>query len=90
MDSESPRFVAGRCDHAAFARSSNRDRLPAQLRIVALFNRRVERVHVDMDALARATRSAREFFRALFGPHLRPLPIVARGGRGSHEPRVTR
>jgi hypothetical protein len=31
---------------------ADRDRLPAKRRIVALFDRRVEGVHVDMDDLA--------------------------------------
>jgi hypothetical protein len=35
---------------------TNRDRLPAQLRVVALFDGCVESIHVDMDDLARAAR----------------------------------
>jgi hypothetical protein len=59
MDSERPRFIAGRRDDAAFARSADRNRLATQLGIVALFDRRVERVHVDMDDFAGATRPGR-------------------------------
>src|SRR4029077_6443032 len=50
MHAELPRFVAGGRDHAAFARSANRDGLPSELRIVTLFPR-CERIHVDMDDL---------------------------------------
>jgi hypothetical protein len=49
MNPELPRFIACCRDDAAFARSSDRDRLAAQLGIIALFHRRVERVHVDMN-----------------------------------------
>jgi len=52
MHAELPRFVACGCDDTSFARSADRDRLPAQLRIVTLFDRCVERIHVDMDDFA--------------------------------------
>jgi hypothetical protein len=55
----------------------------AQLRIVTLFDRCVERVHVDMDDFARAARLRRGFFRAPFRPQVSPLPIVRRRGCGS-------
>jgi hypothetical protein len=45
-------FVARGRDDAPYLRSTNRYRLPAQLRIVALFDRCVEGIHVDMDDLA--------------------------------------
>jgi hypothetical protein len=38
MDAELPRFVACGRDNTAFPRSADRDRLAAQLRIVALFD----------------------------------------------------
>ena len=46
------RLVARRSDHAAHS-AADRDRLAAQRRIVALLDRGVEGVHVDMDDLAR-------------------------------------
>jgi hypothetical protein len=69
MHAELPRFVACGCDDTSFARSADRDRLPAQLRIVTLFDRRVERIHVDMDDFAQPLRLGRGFFRVVFGPH---------------------
>jgi hypothetical protein len=54
MNPERAGFVACRRDDAAFARSADRDRLAAQLGIITLFDRRVERVHVDMDDFAAA------------------------------------
>ena len=45
------RLVARRRDHAAHL-AADRDRLAPQLRIVALLDRRIEGVHVDMDDLA--------------------------------------
>jgi len=79
MHAELARFVARGRDDAAFPRSADRDRLPAQLRIVALFDRCVERIHVDMDDLARSCgRLGRRAVRALFGPHFSPLPIPVR------------
>jgi len=54
MHSERARFVTCRRDDAAFARSADRHRFAAQLGIIALFDRRVERVHVDMDDFAEA------------------------------------
>jgi hypothetical protein len=56
MHAELPRLVACRHDDAAFARSADRDRLAAQLQVVALFDGCVESIHVDMDDLARAAR----------------------------------
>jgi hypothetical protein len=79
MHAELARFVARGRDDAAFPRSADRDRLPTQLRIVALFDRCVERIHVDMDDLARSCgRLGRRAVRALFGPHFSPLPIPVR------------
>ena len=74
MNPERPRFIACRRDAAAFARSSDRDRLAAQLGIIALLHRRVERVHVDMDDFAEAARSERGLFRPRFGFHASPSP----------------
>src|SRR6267143_475816 len=73
MHAELPRFVACGRNDASFARSADRDRLPAQLRIVTLFDRCVERIHVDMNDFARPARLGRGFLRALFGPHFSPL-----------------
>ena len=48
-DAELARLVAGRRDHAApFRPSTDGDRPAAQLRPITLFDRRVERVHVDV------------------------------------------
>src|SRR5215472_8632720 len=76
MNAKLPCLVACRRDHAALARSANRDRLAAQIRVIALFDGCVESIHVDMDDLARAARLARETFRALFCAHQSPLPLV--------------
>ena len=54
---ELPRFVARRRDDAAtFGAAADRDRLAAQLGSVALFDRRVERVHVDVKDAAHGNR----------------------------------
>jgi hypothetical protein len=79
MHAERARFVACRRDDAAFARSADRHRLAAQLGIIALFHRRVERVHVDMDDFAEPARPQRGLFRVRFGPLLNLLPIVDQG-----------
>jgi len=76
MNAKLPRLVACRRDDAALARSADRDRLAALFGIVALFDGCVESIHVDMDDFARASRLARKTFRALFGPHQSPLPLV--------------
>ena len=53
MHAEPARLVAcGRDDAAAIGPAADGDRLAAQRRIVALFNRRVERVHVDVEDAA--------------------------------------
>ena len=50
---ERPRLVAGGRDHAPRRRvAAHRDRLAAQRRVVALLDRRVKRVHVDVEDLA--------------------------------------
>jgi hypothetical protein len=59
MNPERAGFVTCRRDDAAFARSADRDRLAAQLGIIALFHRRVERVHIDMDDFTAGNRPAR-------------------------------
>ena len=49
MHAEGARFVArGRDDAAAIGLPADRERLAAQRRVVALLDRRVERVHVDV------------------------------------------
>jgi len=50
-DAEAPRFVARRGDDSP-SHSADRDRFASKLRIVALLDRRVEGIHVDMDDLA--------------------------------------
>ena len=75
MHAELPRFVACGRNHAAFARSADRDRFPAQLRIVTLFDRCVKRVHVDMDDFARPARLGREALLAPFTARFSPVPI---------------
>jgi hypothetical protein len=74
MHAELPRFVACGRDDAAFARSADRDRLAAQLRIIALFDRCIERIHIDMDDFARAARPGRGSFCGPFRPHSEPSP----------------
>ena len=69
-------FVADSRIDAAFPRAADRDRL-AQLRIVALLDRCVEGIHVDVDDFARPARSRRDVF-AQFASHFRPLPMVGR------------
>src|ERR1700737_1370910 len=83
MHAELARFVARGRDHAAFARSADRDRPPTQLRIITLFDGCVERIHVDMDDFARPACLDRNSFRALFPHHLSPLSrwLVRRGFR---------
>ena len=55
---ETPRLVARRRHHAAFAAPADRHRPAAQRRVVALLDRGVERIHVDMDDPARRIRHA--------------------------------
>ena len=49
------RLVARRSNDAAFGRVTNRHRLTLEGRIIALLDRRIERVHVDMDDLAHSS-----------------------------------
>jgi hypothetical protein len=58
MNTKFPCLVACRRDNPALARSADRDRLAAQLRVIALFDGCVESIHVDMDDLARSARLA--------------------------------
>src|SRR3569833_2013049 len=48
LDPEHPRFVAARRDDAALDRATDEHGLAAQLRVVPLFDRRVERVEIDV------------------------------------------
>lgn len=52
-DTEYARLIARRRDHSARLRTADGDGPSAQRGIVTLFDRRVKRVHVDMDDLAR-------------------------------------
>ncbi len=52
MNAKFARFIRGRCHDAAFARPTDGDRFAPQFRIIALFNRRIKSVHVDMDHLS--------------------------------------
>ncbi len=74
MHAELACLVARGRDDAACPGSPDRDRLPPQLRIIALFDRCVERIHVDMDDFARPGRLGRAVFRAIFGPHFSLSP----------------
>jgi hypothetical protein len=47
--SESPRLVRSSADDGALALPGDYHGLAAQLRVVALFDRSTERIHVDMD-----------------------------------------
>jgi hypothetical protein len=76
MHTELARFVARSGDDTALARAADGNRLAAQLRVVALFDRCVERIHIDMDDFARAARPGCGSFRGSFRPHVRPLPII--------------
>jgi len=49
MNSEGSSLVGSGTNHGTLSLPRNDHRLAAQLRIIALFNRSVERVHVDMD-----------------------------------------
>ena len=51
-DAEAARFIRGGADDGAVAAPRDDDRLAAQLRIVALLDRGVKSVHVDVDDLA--------------------------------------
>jgi hypothetical protein len=61
-------FVARR-DDPALPPSADSDRLPARLRIIVLFNRCVECIHVDFCTTGGLGRGA---VNALFYPHVRP------------------
>ena len=56
MHTKLPRLVACRSNDAALARAADRDRLAAQIRVIALFDGCVESIHIDMDDFARAAR----------------------------------
>jgi hypothetical protein len=57
MDAELARFIAGSSDNASLPRAPNRDRPPAQHRIIALLHGRIKRIHIDMDdSTSRQTR----------------------------------
>jgi hypothetical protein len=50
VHAERARFIAGRRDHASpLGPSTDGERLAAQCGIVALLDRRIERVHVDVE-----------------------------------------
>jgi hypothetical protein len=46
-------LIAGRGNHASLGRVSNRHRSATEARVVALFDRSIERVHINVDDLAR-------------------------------------
>jgi hypothetical protein len=48
-----PRLVAGRCDDTPVRGSADDQGFVAKLGIVALFDRRIERVHINMQDAAR-------------------------------------
>ena len=49
MNAEAPRLVRSSADNRAVAQPGNDHGLASQLRIIALLDRSVKRVHVDMD-----------------------------------------
>src|SRR5207237_8947693 len=55
-------LVARGCHDAALTRSAYGDWLAAQVRIVTLFDRGVERIHINMDDLALSRRAGRDLF----------------------------
>jgi hypothetical protein len=54
-------FVARGGDDAALGRTAHCHRLAAQVRIIALLDRRVKGIHVDMDDLAVSRRRKADF-----------------------------
>ncbi|MBB2671484.1 UNVERIFIED_ORG: hypothetical protein GGE44_001035 [Rhizobium esperanzae] len=53
VDAEFAGLIARRRNHPTRRRSPDGDRFAAQFRVIALLDRRIKRVHVDMDDLAR-------------------------------------
>jgi hypothetical protein len=53
-DAKFARFVARRSHYTALGRIADRDRPPAETRIVPLLDGRVESVHIDMDDLSQS------------------------------------
>ena len=53
VDAERSRLVAGRSHHSSGVWAAHSHRLAAKLRIVALLDRRVERIHIDVNDFAR-------------------------------------
>ena len=74
MHAELSGFVARCRDDPARPRSADRDWLPTQLWMVSLFNRCVERIHVDMDDFARSARLGRDALCTLFDRHFSLSP----------------
>jgi len=71
---EFSRFVAGCCHNATTAGAADGDRTSSKVRVVALFDRRKERIHVDVDDF-----SARSIGHQLNEPpaiaaQVRPMP----------------
>jgi hypothetical protein len=57
MDPEAARFIARRSHDPTLPRATNGHRLTPQLGIVALLDRRIERIHVDMNDLRSSFRA---------------------------------
>jgi len=61
MDPEAARLIARRSHDATLLRATNGHRLTPQLGIIALLDRRIERIHVDMDDLSKLFKSPSAF-----------------------------
>ena len=61
MDPEAARLIARRSHDPTLPRATNGHRLTPQLGIIALLDRRIERIHVDMNDLPKLFKSARAF-----------------------------
>ena len=70
MDAKPASLVARRGHHPALARATDGHRFAAQFRIVALLDRRVECIHVDMDNLSQALGGAATLCKGLLACHV--------------------
>jgi hypothetical protein len=52
MNTEAPGFVRGSTDHRTFSLPRDNHGFAAQVRVVPLLDRRIKRVHVDVDDFA--------------------------------------
>ena len=75
MDAELPRLIACRGNNTALPGSADRDGLAAKVRIIALFDRRVEGIHIDMDDLSDRRRRLTGFCALFRRFHSGPEPV---------------